>query len=259
MPLAKGKSKATVSSNISEMMHSGYPQKQAVAASLNQARKSGAKIPKRQGGGRMIPRPDPALEAMRRNQPGMPSQADRDTMRELVEQYAIRNPPRRQGGGHVDPRGGGRGIVPYRRGGAVRDGAEEGGKRGTGMARTGARGGTYLTGERGPELMVPEDGSPPAMVGSRGPELIQAKKRGSIVPNHELKRLGKKYSRRQGGGPVQPDTPMAGFRPGGRQEEELQRRGIISTRARERRLAKYSRGANSKGETETTPIDAASR
>lgn len=47
MPLKKGKSKATVSQNISEMVNSGYPQKQAVAASLDTARQSGAKIPKR--------------------------------------------------------------------------------------------------------------------------------------------------------------------------------------------------------------------
>lgn len=44
MPLKKGNSKETVSKNISEMMKHGYPQKVAVAASLSQARKSGAKI-----------------------------------------------------------------------------------------------------------------------------------------------------------------------------------------------------------------------
>lgn len=40
MPLKTGSSKKTVSKNISEMMHSGYPQKQAIAASLNSAGKS---------------------------------------------------------------------------------------------------------------------------------------------------------------------------------------------------------------------------
>ncbi len=47
MPLSKGKSKKTISNNIREMMDAGHPQKQAVAASLNEARKSGAKIPKK--------------------------------------------------------------------------------------------------------------------------------------------------------------------------------------------------------------------
>lgn len=47
MPLAKGKSKKTVSTNIKKMMEEGYPQKQAVAASLETARRSGANIPKK--------------------------------------------------------------------------------------------------------------------------------------------------------------------------------------------------------------------
>jgi len=40
MPLKKGKSSKVVSSNISELVHSGYPQRQAIAISLNKAGKS---------------------------------------------------------------------------------------------------------------------------------------------------------------------------------------------------------------------------
>lgn len=47
MPLIKGKSKKVIGNNIKEMEASGYPKKQAIAASLNQARKSGANIPKK--------------------------------------------------------------------------------------------------------------------------------------------------------------------------------------------------------------------
>ena len=39
MPLQSGSSRAVVSGNIREMMKSGYPQKQAVAASLSNARR----------------------------------------------------------------------------------------------------------------------------------------------------------------------------------------------------------------------------
>jgi biotin operon repressor len=46
MPLAFGKSRKTIGRNIAEMQAAGYPRRQAVAASLNQARKSGAHIPK---------------------------------------------------------------------------------------------------------------------------------------------------------------------------------------------------------------------
>lgn len=42
MPLAKGKSQETISSNIEEMVHAGHPRQQAVAAALQTARQSRA-------------------------------------------------------------------------------------------------------------------------------------------------------------------------------------------------------------------------
>jgi len=47
MPLKKGSGKKTISKNISEMIHAGYPRKQAIAASLSYARKSSKKTRKK--------------------------------------------------------------------------------------------------------------------------------------------------------------------------------------------------------------------
>lgn len=40
MPLKHGKSKKVISENIREMMHSGHPEKVAIAAAMRQAGKS---------------------------------------------------------------------------------------------------------------------------------------------------------------------------------------------------------------------------
>jgi hypothetical protein len=48
MPLKRGTSRAVISKNIREMSKT-HPHNQAVAAALDEARKSGAKIPRKKG------------------------------------------------------------------------------------------------------------------------------------------------------------------------------------------------------------------
>jgi hypothetical protein len=47
MPLQNGKSKKTISKNISELRHSGYPEKQSIAIAYSEADKSKSKKKKR--------------------------------------------------------------------------------------------------------------------------------------------------------------------------------------------------------------------
>ena len=47
MPLKSGKTQKTISGNISELRHSGYPEKQSIAIAMNAAGKSKPKKKKR--------------------------------------------------------------------------------------------------------------------------------------------------------------------------------------------------------------------
>jgi hypothetical protein len=53
VPLKSGSSRETISKNISEMVHAGYPQRQAVAASLSNARRHPTRSSSKKGGGTM--------------------------------------------------------------------------------------------------------------------------------------------------------------------------------------------------------------
>lgn len=68
MPLLPGKK--NIGHNIKEMEAAGHPKKQAIAASLNKARESGAKIPKKKNHKRQEPDvyEKPTLKARKKSQ-----------------------------------------------------------------------------------------------------------------------------------------------------------------------------------------------
>jgi len=49
MPLKKGRSKKTIERNIEEMLKTGHPKSQSIAAALNEARESRKGPPKKKG------------------------------------------------------------------------------------------------------------------------------------------------------------------------------------------------------------------
>jgi hypothetical protein len=64
MPLATGTSRQVIGDNIAEMEASGHPPKQAIAAALSEARRSGAHIPKP----RAVQRPRAMAKAVVKNE-----------------------------------------------------------------------------------------------------------------------------------------------------------------------------------------------
>jgi hypothetical protein len=202
---AAGKSTLGIPQSVGQEFTSGFHGHKGSVSKLPEV----AKAKKRQGGGDVTPLPivpgaqagrPTREETVRASSQGVPYVGPRDRdLRDMV--LRLYNADRRSGPG---PRGWAKGgpVKARQLGGPVDNEEREGN-------------GPYLVGEKGPELYVPQH-------------------KGAIVPNKEVRKLGKKYAAKH-------DT--------------LHKRGSISNRAYSKHVSKYG----GKGETETTPIDASSR
>lgn len=120
MPLKKGSSKKVVSENVREMMDAGHPKEQAVAASMQNARKYANKVLKKYSKGGEVPEESPVsrLSKMLPSGDMMDKYGRGDLMSKLGKQDVIKSPGselmKRYGGDDLTKK-----YMPFYKGGEV--------------------------------------------------------------------------------------------------------------------------------------------